>query len=186
MLISKWSSLVLDVDFMTLTSLQLEVSLHIYWIHYLSECIITKNCEKKSVYVLYGTLNKLWTITCSISPACTPLAMSSKIRTLIWDFFFSIFNHHNLLGFLDQFVFEMSMIFFHKIRSQRIVLNRFHSHQAVIMSFPLQSACNQFHQQSYRSCIKHHMPLNTMFSAVTNPFGPSSTMAPYGVLVSWL
>ena len=43
------------------------------------------------------------------------------------DFSWFFFCHHDLLGFVDQFVFEMSMIFFlHIIQRYRIVLNHLH------------------------------------------------------------
>ena len=47
-------------------------------------------------------------MTCSISLTCTPLALSSKICRLLLEFV----GHHKLFGFVDQYVFEMFMIFF--------------------------------------------------------------------------
>jgi hypothetical protein len=41
------------------------------------------------------------------------------------DFSWNIFGHHNLLGFVDQCVFKMSMDFIFTIQDQCIFFNHF-------------------------------------------------------------
>ena len=49
---SKWLNLVLDVNFMTLNILKVDLFLHIPWIHYKLEGIITQICRKHQSKVI--------------------------------------------------------------------------------------------------------------------------------------
>ena len=108
MLKSKWLSMVLDIDFMTSTILKFEFyscylnSLSTWWHHHKT---LRKTINSMK---FYHTLNKFSRVTCSISPTCIPLVVSSKICKLSLEFF----CHHNFLGFVNQYFYRMFMIFF--------------------------------------------------------------------------
>ena len=100
--------MVLDVNFMTLTILKLNFSfIFLEFIVYLraSSKKIVKT-PKNNVILL--NLKKIQTITCSISLTCILVVLSSKICR----FFLELFCHHYFLGFVDQYVLKMSIIFF--------------------------------------------------------------------------
>ena len=70
---------------------------HIPWIHDTLEAIITKKFIENHQFSIYIIVIKN-SITCSISPTCTPLALSSRICRL----FLEKNCQHVLLGFVDQ------------------------------------------------------------------------------------
>ena len=84
------------------------------------ECIIYLRASSQNfvenhqfnVILLY--FNQFYTITCSISPTCPPLASTLKIfRFYFLDFFCF---HHNVLDFVDLYVLK----FFHDFFLQKI------------------------------------------------------------------
>ena len=63
---------------------------------------LQKIVDKHQFNVIVSYFKQLWTITCSISPTCTSIALSCKICRLL----LKIIWQHKLLGFVDQYIFK--------------------------------------------------------------------------------
>ena len=136
MLKSKYLTLVLDIDFMTLTILKLEFSFIFL------EFIIYLRASSQN-FVENHQFNVILSYFRQSLVQYHLLAHHLHCLLRYVDFSWVFFCHHNLLGFVDQYVFKMSLIFFFtnfKI-SVKFWIN-FIEHQVVIRSCPLYRACN--------------------------------------------
>ena len=106
MLKSKWLSLVLDIDFMTLTILNLEFSF-IFLEFIISLRASSQNFVENhqfNIIILYFKQildNHLFNM----------ITYLPRLLQYV-DFSWNLFCHHTLLGFVNHYVFKMSMIVF--------------------------------------------------------------------------
>ena len=124
MLKCKWLTLVLDVDFMTQTILNsILYFILLEFIMYL-RASSQKNVENSSIqcnFIMFQTK-----LNCHLFNI-TYLHTTCYICLLKHVHFSWIFCRYKFLGFIDQYVFRMYMLFFlHITQSQYIKLNHFH------------------------------------------------------------